>query len=82
MKHLRMLRNALYENYSPPSITNLKFYAKIVSVMLIVITIVWYVYAHSIYAKLLENIDNIHSAKNRLNSLTDIGADVRILNMI
>jgi hypothetical protein len=25
MKHLRMLRNALYENYSPPSIRNLKF---------------------------------------------------------
>ena len=24
MKHLRMLRNALYENYSPPSIRNLK----------------------------------------------------------
>ena len=50
--------------------------------MLIVITIVWYVYAHSIYSKLLENIDNIHSSKNRLNSLTDIGADIRILNMV
>lgn len=43
MKHLRMLRNALYENYSPPSIRNLKFYAKIVFVVLLLITIVWYV---------------------------------------
>lgn len=77
-----MLRNALYENYSPPSITNLKLYAKIVSVMLVVITIVWYVYAHGIYTKLTENIDNIHSAKNRLNSLTNIGTDVRVLSMI
>jgi hypothetical protein len=43
MKHLRMLRNALYENYSPPSITNLKFYVKIVFLVLLIITIVWYI---------------------------------------
>jgi hypothetical protein len=45
MKHLRMLRNALYENYSPPSIRNLKTYARIVFVVLLIITIVWYVYS-------------------------------------
>ena len=56
MKHLRMLRNALYENYSPPSIRNLKMYAKIVFLVLLVITIAWYVYSKSIYNKLQENI--------------------------
>jgi hypothetical protein len=78
-KHLRMLRNALYENYLPPSINNLKINAKIVFVALLIITIVWYVYSKSIYKQLKDNIENIHSSKNRMNSLTDIGADVRIL---
>lgn len=49
MKHLRMLRNALYENYSPPSIRNLKFYVKIVFLALLIITIVWYVQSKNIY---------------------------------
>lgn len=78
-KHLRMLRNALYENYLPPSINNLKINAKIVFVALLIITIVWYVYSKSIYSQLKDNIENIHSSKNRMNSLTDIGANTRIL---
>lgn len=49
MKHLRMLRNALYENYAPSSIINLKFYAKNMFAVLLIITVVWYVYAASIY---------------------------------
>ena len=49
-KHLRMLRNALYENYLPPSINNLKINAKIVFAALLIITIVWYVYSKSIYS--------------------------------
>ena len=49
MKHLRMLRNALYENYAPSSIINLKFYAKIMFVVLLIITVVWYVYSSGIY---------------------------------
>lgn len=79
-KHLRMLRNALYENYLPPSINNLKINAKIVFAALLIITIVWYVYSKNIYMQLKDNIENIHSSKNRMNSLTDIGADVRILS--
>lgn len=43
MKHLRMLRNALYENYSPPSIRNLKMFVKIIFLLILLITIVWYV---------------------------------------
>lgn len=82
MKHLRMLRNALYENYSPPSIRNLKFYVKVVFLALLIITIVWYVQSKNIYKQLKDNIENIHSSKNRMNSLTDIGADVRILSFI
>ena len=78
-KHLRMLRNALYENYLPPSINNLKINAKLVFVALLVITIVWYVYSKSLYMQLKDNIENIHSSKNRMNSLTDIGANVRAL---
>lgn len=82
MKHLRMLRNALYENYSPSAIRNLKFYVKIVFLVLLLITIVWYVQSFNIYKQLKDNIQNIHSSKNRMNSLTDIGADVRILTFI
>lgn len=82
MKHLRMLRNALYENYSPSSIRNLKMYAKIMFLVLLIITIVWYVYSKNIYQQLKDNIQNIHSSKNRMNSLTDIGASVRILQFM
>jgi hypothetical protein len=78
-KHLRMLRNALYENYLPPSINNLKINAKIVFVALLILTIVWYVYSKNIYMQLKDNIENIHSSKHRMNSLTDIGANTRIL---
>lgn len=74
-----MLRNALYENYSPPSIRNLKWTARIVFLLLLVIAIVWYVYSKGIYKQLKDNIQNIHSSKHRMNSLTNIGADVRIL---
>ena len=82
MKHLRMLRNALYEDYSPPSIRNLKYTARIVFLLLMVITIVWYVYSKNIYKQLIDNISNIHSSKARMNSLTNIGADVRILQFL
>ena len=81
-KHLRMLRNALYENYLPPSINNLKINAKIVFIALLIITIVWYVYSKNIYKQLKDNIENIHSSKNRMNSLTDVGANVRVLSSI
>ncbi len=74
-----MLRNALYENYVPPSINNLKINAKIVFASLLIITIVWYVYSQNIYSQLKDNIQNIHSSKNRINSLTNIGSDVRAL---
>jgi hypothetical protein len=77
-----MLRNALYENYSPPSIRNLKLNARLVFLVLLLITIVWYVYSKGIYKQLKDNIQNIHSSKSRMNSLTNIGADVRILNFM
>jgi hypothetical protein len=80
MKHLRMLRSALYENYSPSSIRNLKVYSKVVFFMLLLLTIAWFVYAQGIYLLLRENVQNIHSSKNRLISLTEVGADVRILS--
>lgn len=82
MKHLRMLRNALYENYSPSSIRNLKVYAKIMFVVLLIITIVWYVYSKGIYKQLEDNVQNIHSSKSRMSSLTNIEADVRILTLL
>jgi hypothetical protein len=31
---------------------------------------------------LKDNVENIHSSKNRISSLTDIGADVRILSYL
>ena len=77
LKHLRMLRNALYENYSPPSVRNLKLNGRIVSTVLLTITIAWYVYSDTQYTQLKDNIQNVHSSKYRINSLTQIGANVR-----
>ena len=50
MKHLRMLRNALYENYSPPSIRNLRLNGRLVIIVLLIITIFWFVYSASQYS--------------------------------
>mmetsp|Transcript_9238 Transcript_9238/g.7014 ORF Transcript_9238/g.7014 Transcript_9238/m.7014 type:complete len:116 (-) Transcript_9238:263-610(-) len=39
IRHLRVLRNAVYENYSPQSIQNLRYSAVLVSVVLIAMAI-------------------------------------------
>ena len=82
LNHLRMLRNALYENYSPPSIRNLNLNGRLVFVVLMIITIIWYVYSALQYQQLKDNIENIHSSKHRIDSLTQIAADVRSLSGI
>jgi len=79
MKHLRMLRNALYENYAPPSIRHLKLFAYVVFRALLCLTVFWYWYARITYSHLYDNIQNIYSSKNRMNGLTEIGSDVRSL---
>lgn len=77
-----MLRNALFENYVPPSIVNLKINARVVFFALLALTIAWYVYSNNIYLQLKDNMLNIHSAKSRLMSLTDIGANTRALSAL
>ncbi len=72
MKHLRMLRNALYENYSPPRIRNLKISAKLVMGVLLVITVLWFYFSLILYTQLKDNIHNISSSMERMNALADI----------
>ena len=53
-----------------------------VFIVLLGITVIWYFYSRTLYQNLKDNIENIHSSNIRMNSLTDIGADVRILNYL
>ena len=82
MKHLRALRNAVYEHYSPPSIRNLKIYARIVYMILLLITILSFVLSKNLYNNLKENIDNIHESEIRMSSIATIGSNVRVLYLI
>jgi hypothetical protein len=44
--------------------------------------VVQYVYSTGIYERLTDNLGNVHSSKNRMLSLTQIGADSRALESL
>ena len=75
MKHLRMLRNF----YMPSSIKNLKMFAKIMFVVLIIIRVALYIFQKKIYDQKLENIQNTYSSRTKIYSLTSINSDVHAL---
>lgn len=49
ISQLRVLRNALYENYSPQSIDNLRYSARFVMVVLIAMTIASFLFSQQKY---------------------------------
>jgi PAS domain S-box-containing protein len=82
LKHIRSLRNAMYEKYSPRSVRQLKFSAQTVFLVLIVITIVYFLIANTLYEDLKKNIRNLYYSRNRLENTAAIGASVRALVLL
>ena len=82
MRHLRGLRNAAFENYSPQSIQNLKYSARFVLVVLISMTIASFIFSKQKYAQLKENFYNIQSSQERMQAITGINTATRFCNLI
>ncbi len=82
MKHIRALRNAVYEQYCPRSVQQLKYVARFVFLVLLVITLVYFIIAKGLYQDLRNNVSNVYSSKDRLVYTTAIGSFVRSLVLI
>ena len=82
MKHIRALRNAVYEQYCPRSVQQLTYVARFVFLILLVITLVYFLIAKGLYQNLKLNVSNVYYSKNRLVYTTAIGACVRTLVLI
>eukprot|EP01022_Parablepharisma_sp_SALTPOND_P014020 TRINITY_DN1886_c0_g1_i1.p1 TRINITY_DN1886_c0_g1~~TRINITY_DN1886_c0_g1_i1.p1 ORF type:complete len:1985 (-),score=180.40 TRINITY_DN1886_c0_g1_i1:1112-7066(-) len=82
MKHIRALRNAVYEQYCPRSVQQLTYVARFVFLILLVITLVYFIIAKGLYENLKANVSNVYHSKNRLVYTTAIGACVRSLVLI
>jgi hypothetical protein len=59
LSQLRILRNALYENFSPQSIQNLKYSAQFVMVVLVAMTIASFMFSKEKYDQLKENFQSV-----------------------
>jgi hypothetical protein len=79
---LRILRNALYENYSPQSIQNLKYSAQFVAVILIAMTITSFLISKSKYDQLRENFLNVQHSQERMMSVSGINNAARFCQLI
>ena len=79
MKHINALRNAVYEQYCPRSVLQMKYVAQIVFIILAVITLVYFLIAQSLYADLKSNVANLYYSNDRLIYSTATGACVRAL---
>ena len=82
LKHLRALRKAVYEQYCPRSVTQLQYVARIVFLILLVITLVYFFIAKGLYDNLKSNIDNVIYSKDRLCYTVGVGASVRALALM
>ena len=82
LKHLRALRKAVYEQYCPRSVTQLQYVARVVFLILLVITFVYFFIAKGLYENLNDNIDNVIYSKDRLCYTVGVGASVRALVLL
>lgn len=77
MRHLRVLRYALYENYSPQSILNLKYSARFVLLVLLAMTIASFIFSKQKNSQLQSNFYMIQASEQRMQSITTINSDTR-----
>ena len=77
-----MLRNALYENYIPQSIQNLKYSARLVLIVLIAMTLSSYILSKQKYDQLKENFHNIKASELRMQSIGGIGFSTSVCALV
>jgi len=79
LKHLKALRKSAYENYLPRSIVQLKYTIYFVFASILIITLVYFFLARSLYNNLSKNIENLQLANIRTYSFIRLAISVRSL---
>ena len=82
VKHLRQLRNAVYESYYPQSVKNLICSARFVFLLLIALALTLYIIANNLYSMLSTDVQLLKQAKFRLIYGAGIGSVVRELTLM
>jgi len=76
------LRTAIDEKYIPSSIKNLRHAANFIFVILLLLSIIYYVIQLSLFGLINQNIKNIHNSESRLNYIIDITLRTRTLILL
>lgn len=77
-----ILRTAIDEKYIPSSIKNLRHAANFIFLILLLLSIIYYVIQLSLFDKINQNIKNIHNSEQRLNYIIDITLRTRTLILL
>ncbi len=73
-RHLRNVRDSKLEQFNPSSITNLKWAARLVVLILFAVTISQFLLSQEKYDQFKENFYNIQASEERMASVADIGS--------
>ena len=82
IKTIRALKNAVYEDYCPSSIKQLACVARIVFILLMVISLIYYILALKLYENLSIGASSIHHNRDRLMYIVLSGSCTRALTLI
>ncbi len=81
-KQIKELRKAAYEEYSPKSIFQLQVAARVVFLVLLAVTITYFLITRNVYERLQKDVENIMLSKDRLVSIAGIGTATRSLLLL
>jgi len=82
LRRLKALRNAVYDDYSPGSISQMHYTVAVIFLILIIITFISFFVNKSLYNSIELNIKNIAYSRERSLSLTSVAGSVRSLLLI
>ena len=82
MKHIKALRNAVYEQYCPRSVKQLNYVGRLVFTILVIIALIYYFVTRSLYSNLNSNVSNVDYTKSRLIYITSMGSCIRTLMLM
>ena len=82
MKNMKALKNAVYDDYCPGPIKQLKYLGRFMFLIFLIINLVYFLITFALYNNLDSCIANIEHVKNRLNSITSIGSFSRTLILL
>lgn len=82
MKRIRVLRNAVYEEYCPSSVMQLIHVGRFVVLALLLISLLYFLITRELYSNLKENVANVKYMRDRLNYIIAMGGCTRTLMLL